>query len=400
MKRYLLILTGLLVLTGGCQQPTLKESKTEAYDKWSVSRAKVLHSLARDHLFGGHVDKACSKAEEGLSLNPENKDLQFLLARIYIEKGFYGRSIGLLQMLIEQEQKDARDQRSAILAEVHYLLGVAQEKEGRLDEALASYNHSAELDRSTAAPILAATEVLVTQGHVAQAQDFLACRMSRYSPEPATAELAGRLAMMRKQYPQAAGHFQLACDLDSKNLRSPELLASAQYAAGDYKRAGETLGRLMRRKDYKGSAWVYTLLGDCMMARHRYEPAEKAYQRACLVQPDDPNGWARLAKAALAQNRLTKAIRSAHRARDLDADHLDAAILLGYSLMRIGKDENAVEVLLDAARIHPDDEIVLCLLGRAYSQMGREDLSRKFYDAVKRIQPDSQLLEGLLAIAK
>jgi len=400
MKRYMMILTGLLVLAGGCQQPTIKESKTEAYGKWSVSRAKVMHSLARDHLMGGHVDKACSNAEEGLSMDPKNKDLQFLLARIYIEKGYYSRSIGLLQMLIQQEQQDAQTQRSGILAEVYYLLGVAQEKEGMLDEALASYNQSAELDRSTSAPIIAATEVLITKGQVAEAQDFLACQMVRYNPEPATAELAGRLAMMQKQYPQAARRLQLACDLDSKNMRYPELLASAQYAACDYKQAGETLGKLLRRKDYKGPAWVYTLLGDCLMARNRYEPAEKAYQQACLVRPDDPNCWARLAKAALAQNRLTKAIRSAHQARKLDADHLDASMLLGYSLMRIGKPENAVDVLLDAAKAHPDDEIVLCLLGRAYSQLGRNDLSRKFYDAAKRIQPDSQLLEGLLAIAK
>jgi tetratricopeptide (TPR) repeat protein len=400
MKRYLLILTGFLVLAGGCNQPTLKESKSEAYGKWSVSRAKVMHSLARDHLLGGHVDKACANAEEGLGLDPENKDLQYLLARIYIEKGFYARSIHILQGLIEQEQQDSQTKRSDLLADAYYLLGVAQEKEGLLDDALASYNRSAQLDRSTVAPLLAATEVMITKGQVPQARDFLACRMNRYSPNPAAAELAGRLAMMQKEFRQAAGHLQLACDLDSNNMRYPELLASAQYAAGEYSQAGETLGKLLRRKNYKGPAWVYTLMGDCMMARRRYEPAEKAYQKACQIRPEDPNGWARLAKAALAQNRLTKAIRSAYQARDLDADHLDAAILLGYSLMRIEKPENAVDVLLDAAKVHPNDEIVLCLLGRAYSRMGQDEMARKFYDAAKRVQPDSQLLEGLLAIAK
>lgn len=400
MKRYAVILAGSLVLAVGCQQSTIKESKTEAYGKWAVSRANVMYSLARDHLMGGNVEKACSKAEEGLSLDPKNKELQFLLARIYIEKGYYGRSIGLLQMLIEQEQGGAQNQRSGSLAEMYYLLGVAQEKEGMLDEALASYNHSAEIDRSTSAPILAATEVLIARGEVEKAQDFLSCQMTRYNPEPATAELAGRLAMMRKQYPQAARHLQLACDLDSRNMRYPELLASAQYAAGAYKQAGETLGKLLRRKDYKGSSWVYTLMGDCMMSNRRYEPAEKAYQQACLLRPEDPNCWARLAKAALAQNRLTKAIRSAYKARDLDADNLDAGILLGYALMRVEKPQAAVDVLLDVSKAHPNDEIVLCLLGRAYSRMGRDDLSKRCYDAARQAQPDSRLLEGLLAIAK
>jgi cytochrome c-type biogenesis protein CcmH/NrfG len=396
----MLTVLGLLVLATGCQQPTLKESKTEAYNKWSGSRAKVLHSLARDHLMGGHIDKACTKAEEGLSLDPTNKDLQYLLARIYIEKGFYSRSIGLLQMLIEGETKDAQTQRSSIIAEAYYLLGVAQEKSGLLEEALASYSQSVELDRSTSAPVLAAAEVLISKGQIDKAQDFLTCQMTRYTPEPATAELSGRLAMMQKQYHQAAKQWQLACDLDPKNMRYPEMLASAQYAAGEYKQAGETLSKLTRRRDYKGSAWVYSLLGDCLMAYHRYEPAEKAYDKACILRPEDPNCWARLAKAALAQNRMTKAIRSAHKARDLDADNLDASMLLGYAMIRIDKPKIAAEILVDAAKTHPKDELVLCLLGRAYSRMGRADLSRRCYDAAKRIQPDSQLLEGLLAIAK
>ncbi|MBN1942589.1 MAG: tetratricopeptide repeat protein [Phycisphaerae bacterium] len=400
MKRIIPMVMGLLFLAAGCQQPSVKEAKKEVYGKWSVSRANVLYSLARDHLAGGHVDKACSNAEEGLSLDPESKDLRFLLARIYIEKGYYSRSIGLLQLLVQQEQQDTQDKHPGLLAEMYYLLGAAQEKEGRLEEALASYNRSAELDRSTIAPILAATEVLVAMGNVEKAQDFLACQTGRYAPEPAAAELAGRLAMMRKQYVRAAKQFQLACDLDSENKRYPELLASAQYAAGEYAQAGETLNRLLRRKGYKGPAWVYTLLGDCMMARNRYEPAEKAYQKACLARPEEPAAWTRLAKAALAMNHLTKAIRSAHQARSLDANHLDAAILLGYSLLRVDKPDKAVEVLLDAAKAHPNDEIVLCLLGRAYGKMGRDDLAKQFYEAAGRIRPDSPLLEGLLAVAK
>ncbi|MBN1554058.1 MAG: tetratricopeptide repeat protein [Phycisphaerae bacterium] len=400
MKQLALIGMGGLLLLVGCQQPTVKESKSKAYGKWSVSRAKVLHSLARDHLAGGHVDKACSNAEEGLSLDPENKDIQFLLARIYIEKGFYGRSIQLLQSLAQQEQQDVQDKRSEILPEVYYLLGTAQEKEGMQEEALKSYNHASELDRAASAPVLAATEVLVGMGKIDEAQDYLSCKMSRFSPEPALAELAGRIAMMRKQYPQAAKYLQLACDLDSDNKRYPEMLASVQYASGKYKLAAETLSRLTRRKDYHGGAWVYALLGDCLMAQHRYEPAEKAYQKACNLRPESPDNWARLAKSALAQNRMSKAIRSAHQARDLDGDHLDAAILLGYSLLRIDKPDNAVEVLLDAAKAHPDDELVLCLLGRGYSALGREDLAKQFYQAAGRIQPDSPLLEGLLAIAK
>ncbi len=400
MKCFTFILTGFLMLAVGCQQPEMKESKKVAYDKWAASRANVLHSLARDHLMNGNIDKACAKAEEGLGLDPNSKDLQFLLARVYIEKGYYARSIGLLQSLADQEQSSDPARRSSILAEVHYLLGVAQEKEGKLDEAMASYNLSAQIDPSTSAPILAATEVLITKGQVAQAQDFLSCHMARYSPEPAMAELAGRLAMMQKQYQPASRHFQLACDLDSQNHRYPELLASAQYAGGEYRQAGETLSRLLRRKDYKAPTWIYTLQGDCMMANRRYEPAEKAYQHACLLRAEDPVCWTRLAKAALAQNRLTKAIRSAYKARDLDADNLDASVILGYSLMRIGKPELAVEVLLDICKGHPDEEVVLCLLGRAYSQLGQPELSRKYYEAARRVQPDSRLLEGLLAIAK
>ena len=400
MKRIFLIAAVMMFSALGCTQPTLKESKTGAYDKWAKSRAKVLCSLASDHLYGGSMDNACRNAEEGLSLDPENKELQLLLAKIYIEKGFYGRAIGLLQGLRQREQQEATAQRSPIIAEVTYLLGAAQEKEGLLDEALASYTQAAEIDRSNAAPILAATEVIVAQGDLQKAQDFLTCHMGRYRPEAAIYELAGRLAMMRKQYAEAAKHFQMACDMDSKNMRYPEMLATAQYAGGDYHRAGETLNRLLRRSDYKGPPWVYKLQGDCLMAAQRFDPAQKAYQKAVDLRPEDPDSWARLAKAALAQNQLTKAIRSAYQARKLDTNHLEGGMILGFALLKIDKPEDAITVLSDIAKAHPDDDVVLCLLGRAYSKIGREDTAHKFYDAAARIRPGSVLSKELLASAK
>lgn len=402
MKRHatIVLVFGLLLLAAGCQQQTIKESRKDAYGKWSVSRAKVLYSLAKDHLAGGFVDKACAKAEEGLSLDPTNKDLQMLLARIYIEKGFYTRAIALLEPLARSEREENAEKRSPLLAEVYYLLGAAQEKEGRLEEALASYNEAAELDRSTSAPIQAATEVLISSGKISEARDFLSAHMNRYAPEPALAELAGRLAIMRREYAEAAKYFQTACDLDPQNMRYPELLASAWYSAGEYARAGETLGKLIRRNGYKGGAWVYRLHGDCMMAQRHHQAAEKSYQRACLLRPDDADGWVRLAKAALVQNHLTKAIRSAHQARRIEEGHREASLLLGYALLRIDQPQKAADILAETVREHPRDELALCLLGRAYSRLGREDLAQQCYQAAARVQPDFPLLEGLRVSAR
>ncbi|HDY64773.1 MAG TPA: tetratricopeptide repeat protein [Phycisphaerae bacterium] len=138
------------------------------------------------------------------------------------------------------------------------------------------------------------------------------------------------------------------------------------------------------------------MLADCLLAEGNILEAKATYRQASQTRPKRAGIWASLAKVALMGNDLTLAMQGARRARKLDANHLDAAILLGYALLRKGEQKLACEVLRSAWNNHPDNTMLLSLLGRGYAETGREDEARECYALALRLEPQNKVAGELL----
>ncbi len=387
MKKYAVIVAVFLSMAAGCDQPTVTEAKEKAAREWSQSRSKLFYGLALDFFKTGQLEQAEAKTQNALRASWSNTEAHILLGRIHIEQGLYETAIKELTELCDRSQKSA---------EARYVLGVANEKEGLLREARANYDHAFVLDPTNMAPVVAGAEVLVAMGKITQAQRHLENQMTGTFREPAVYELAGRIAMRLKEYDKAVKYFQQARSLDHKNKRYPEMLASAHFAAGDFTQAGEILrGVIYDRKDDVPS-WVHLMLADCLLAEGNILEAKATYRQASQTRPKRAGIWASLAKVALMGNDLTLAMQGARRARKLDANHLDAAILLGYALLRKGEQKLACEVLRSAWNNHPDNTMLLSLLGRGYAETGREDEARECYALALRLEPQNKVAGELL----
>jgi Tfp pilus assembly protein PilF len=242
MEKKLIAIAIILALAGGCNMPSVPEAKKQAYDRWYETRANVLCQLGRDFFETGNLKKAKAKINEALSLDEDNREDRVLLAKIYIEQEAYQLATAELTKLQEDCPRSP---------EVPYLLGVAQEKSGLLDDALVSYRQCQSLDQSNISAVIAAAEVLASQGKVRQAQLYVDSYIGIADNDPGMYELAGRLAMMRGEYDKAAEYCQRAHDLDLENVPYTESLARAQFLSGKFRLASETLKSLTGLEDYE-----------------------------------------------------------------------------------------------------------------------------------------------------
>lgn len=388
MKK-LIVISMFLTVAAGCNTTSVPEAKKEAYKRWHQTRARVMTSLAQEQYNTGNLKKAKSKVAEAIALDQENKIARLLLSKIYIEQAAYPLAVAELSKLHEEHPKSA---------EVLYLLGVAQEKSGLLDDALVSYRRSQSLDDSSLSAVIAAGEVLASQGKIRQAQLYIDSYIPMAGNEPGMYELAGRLAMIRGEYDKAVGHYQLAHDLDYKNLRYAESLGRAQFLAGRHAQAIESIKALTTVDDYEMPKWAFTILGDSYMALGLTGRARQAYFRATETAPTDFAVWSNLAKAALALEDLPRAIVAARQALKLDGGALEAVMLLGYAMLRDGQVNQSLILLTHAVRQHPKSAELQCVLGRAYVAAGDEREARKCYTAALLIEPDNVLAKQLLSV--
>ncbi len=386
--RTLIVIATLLLISGGCGIPSVPVAKQEAHQRWYSTRAAILQSVALEHYKSGQLDRARSKANEALALNPKCMGARTLLGKVYIEQGSYAQGISELTKAHEEHPESG---------EILYLLAVAQEKQGLLDDALINYRRSQAIDSADMAPVMAATEVLVFQNRIREAQLYVESYLPNAQDDPGMYELAARLAMMQNEYEKAAEYYQTACDLDYKNLRYSEALGKALFFAGDHKRAVEIFESLTDSSQYSPTAWVFAMLGDCYMAIARPNEARKVYYRASEMNPSDSGVWSNLAKAALMLEDLPGAINAARRAMSLDSGCLEAAVLVGYGLLRDGQISQSRSILTQAVKKHPDSPELQCVLGRTYSADGNQGEAMRYYTAALRLDPENALAKELLS---
>ena len=381
-----------LALTGmvGCNIGTVQEAKVESHKRWNHSRAQVLCGVAAEHLRVGQLDQARLKVTEALGLEQDCVPARLLLAKVLIEQGQYAQASEELTKL-RLQVPDSPD--------VVYLLGVAQEKDGKLEEALALYRRVHAMDASNMESVMACGEVLVALGQVREAQHQVESYLGLAETDPGMHELAGRLAMMNHEYDKAARYYQHASDLDSKNFRYRESLGCARFRAGQYAEAVEALTALTEVKDRKTPAWVYTMIGDSYMAMGRWHNARIAYDAAADRAADSAEAWINVAKAALSAGEESRSVQAARRALQLETGSIDAVLLLGYALLRDRQVTRAISELTQAVAAHPGSGTLRCLLGKAYAAAGNVGEAVRWYADALKVEPGSALARELLAAA-
>jgi len=387
MTKRVIIIAAVAVVLGGCDF-LHNAKKDEAQHRWNEARSHVLLGVAMDQFKAGDLEKAEAYASQALALDGNYVPARILMGKILLEQAKPADA------LLELRRAEALAPSNS---EVVFLIGVALEKHTDYEQALQYYQKARALDAVNDDYVTASAEVLVKLERPQQALDLLESRLDSHNGNASMLALAGELSMLVNDPAKAVEYFRRCNDIQPDSLQMHESLAKALFFAGQYQEAIETLTALAEDKRYQEKvSWVYVMLGDALTATGHAGLARNQYETASRIDPDDPMIWASMAKASMLLKDDPRAILAARQALSLSNDCVDAALVLGYVLLRGDRPGEAIELLRPVADKHPDVPALWCTLGRCYAAQGHTDQAVVCYRQAVKTSPEDRLARYLL----
>lgn len=311
--------------------------------------------LARVQLLQNKFTAAQNTFNHLLDLQPDNPQLRFALAQLYLETGKVEAAHDLLDEL-------TRDPRLANQA--HLRLGRLAEAEGQPDEALLHYRAVQEGDALVEAA-LSAGRLLQQQGRLDEALEMIKHDRQQHPSLSTSLTLVGHQLLLDAQTPEAALKWlNQALAHDNPNDTAPTELRYAR-------------------------AMTWYRLGNI--------PAMEADLRALL--DDDPNNALYLNALGYTlvdeTQRTSEGLMLIRKAHALDEDAPEIIDSLGWALFKLGQPEEAREHLERAYQLMPEEEIGTHL-AEVLWDLGEHDQAHQLIRQMKQQLSKTPLLDKLL----
>lgn len=389
LRRLAIALVGAVVVFGfaGCQTPTSAENKEAAHDRWSLARAGVMYSMAKQQFEVGDLDKAEKTVRSALGTKPDEPRFLELAARIAIERGELEKAFHTLELA---------NGYNADRPETHYLFGVVFQRWQKYPAAYDSYLKSYDLKSDEVSPLLAAAEMLVKMNRDKEAIDLLESKATYFEHNPALRVAVGRMHMLRRDFKIASRFYREAHLLAPDDPTILEHLASALYASDQPGEAIYYLVNLRQVPAYKDRSDVAMTLGDCYMATGKPNKARKVFMELTEADENNVAAWIKLGQAAWVVGDRIRAEESARRTMALAPERHEGYLLHGMIAMQRKRHDEAVKVFTHASALAPEQAAPLILKGMALERLGNTRAAVASYQQALRVDPNDQRARALL----
>ena len=378
--------SAIVLATAGCNT-NKKTQKEEATQQWNAARATVLGGLALDQYKSGNFDKCRTTLNEALRIDPKNPKLHVLAAKLAIEQAQLETADRELKTARELDPKDA---------ETDYLAGVVSQRWQKNESALAFYDSAATKAPNELHYVLAKAEMLVLMDRTVEALALLQERATFFEHSAVIRDAAGQLLVQEKRYPEAIQTLRQASVLatDDNNIR--EHLAFATLYNKQFREAGDLFTRLLKDKNNQKRSELYLALGECQLQTRRFTDARASFESAVQLSPQEPLGYAGLAKAALELNDLRRADLAVKRAMAIDQHSSEVHLLMGYLRLRENKLTESLESFKRASQLDRNDSVSLCMIGYVLEKQGRGDRAKEYYSRALKVNPSDPMASRLI----
>ena len=173
----------------------------------------------------------------------------------------------------------------------------------------------------------------------APANGVLDGRIAAIPPEAKTEFEAGQNAINGNDFPGAIPHLKKAIELYARFAEAYQLLAVAQLQMNQAAEAEASLLKGLEIEDRMPKAQY--LLGVLYAKTNRANLAEKPLARFAELEPENPDAQLELARVTFALNRFPEAESHARTAIQLKETNPGVYVVLGYSLLRQKKPDDA-----------------------------------------------------------
>jgi tetratricopeptide (TPR) repeat protein len=315
-------------------------------------------------------------AEAVLSRDPANDEALILLAETT-------RSTN--ELAVTRRQLEASRARAETRSGFHLALGILEARQGRTNEAAASFQRALALDPQSV-PVHLALGYLYGLNN-SQAE-FHMKKAAELAPVRSSHRLQYADFKLRSGDPSAA-----KASLEDITKNAPDYvpaysrLAEIALAERDFDHADMMSKKILNLDpdNYDGmllSARVRVGKGDAGGAVTEFDRLVTAY-------PKIPTAHYHLATAHVRNNNLVKASSELQQALALDPKHTDAVLLLAEINIRQNNAAAAVGPLRQLVREHPELFQAHLALARAYRAVNQKDSASQVYETMTKLFPRS-----------
>jgi|GEM_PF-3191845 len=313
-----------------CAAMLMRET-INTFNRRPLSQAEELNDAGFERHHVDEYEDAIRLHDQAIALEP-----QFSLA--WINKGIALKNTGRLDQAIACYDHVIKNIDPEYKKAWHNK-GVALKMKGDMKGAIECFDKALELDPDYAIAKQAREACLAQQpGKSIQSGMQLPKNEQALRLMHAAAELAnrGNWGAASKLYSQAKA-------LEPDNAWLLTLLGEALVENNQIPEAQDLLQQAIELDANNGMAWLNLMR--CYLPSQQFTEALEAADRACELMPDFPMAWANRSSALLGLSRFEESLNAARKSLQLDSRNYVALYNLGVSLWKLKKPREALETL-------------------------------------------------------
>jgi len=358
-----------------------------------VDDAQGQYALAMLAAGAADVEAARTHAERAAALRPNWNEPRIFLVRLLVSEQRRDEAVSVLKGFLAAEPDNP---------ELQLLLAQLYVDNKDYTAALAQFDEILSRGPGQSDVLFTAAVVALEVEALDKARDYLT-RLRQ------TGARADDSAFLLGQVEELAGDSGLALDwyeqVRGENATNARVRIAGIYAErGEVEQAGEIMQQL--RDQYPGeSTALYLIEGELLREQDLEQQAFKVYSDGLSAKPDDPDLLYARAMLAVGMDRVELLEQDLRRILVSDPDHVDALNALGYTLVdrteRLGEAQRFIE---RALQLRPDEPAILDSMGwllfRQGDAEGAEPYLRQALEAAFDAEIAAHLGEVLWALDK
>ena len=324
----------------------------------------------------GKLDEAVAVYEHLLDVQSEDRFVMSTLADLYVLQGELSQSVALYRRLIAEHGSSSQ---------LHFNLGVLLGRVGQFDGALVELSHALERAPKSQEIRVALGLTFELQGRPGKAAPHYEEAIRRDPFNPRLYHHAARAYANDHQYREAVSNYQAILDLTPHDLEAIMGLVRVWISQKHFERAEKLLAKKLLELDHPPE--LYVILGILYREAEQAAEAIRAFERAVAFREDYAQAHFYLAAQLDQLDRKDAARRQLRRTIELDEQHADALNYLGYLDADEGVNLKEAKAFIERAMmLDPTNGAYMDSLGWAYFRLGRLD------DAIDMLERAAELL--------
>ncbi|WP_022853046.1 tetratricopeptide repeat protein [Thermodesulfatator atlanticus] len=335
------ILWPLKVLSLGCF--LLFIFSAQAHSRCQPGEAYYFFLVGEYFIQQNDIAQAQQALERVVKCDPKAVTPKKELLKIYAEKGLYNKAISLAQKILAQNPDDKET--LFFLAKLYW----AQKREARAIETLERLLEK-HPDYEEALSTLAS---IYLQRHDLNGAIKVFERLVKKEPQNASIYLElARLYRRKGDFDKARTYYQKALELSHGKLR------------------------------------IVIEYGDFLEKIGAFKEAQKLYENALKQNPEQFHLYEALLRLYIGAGNFEKALHTIERLEEIIGPNPRLLLRKALILLDLNRDQEALKILKEVVKKHPEDYTAKFYLGVAFERVGQKEKALKIY---KSIPPDADV---------